>query len=1766
MKKKFLGRLLTMLLVAAMVFTLLPASAIAADWWGSADEYADDVSTQATTDETTDEFIRVFHLDCGRQYFSVEQIKEIIKTLAENHYTHLELAIGNDALRFLLDDMSISFEANGKVKSFNSDDIKTGIKNGNKAYRNCGTYNELSQTDMNDIIQYAKTNNIEIIPLLNSPGHMDAVIDCMEEVGISNPAFSYSESSRWGTTTYTSTRTVDVTNAEAVAFTKSLVKKYADYFKGMGCNYFNIGADEYANDLFIDSSNSYYNKGLGFGYICDNNLYSGFVTYVNEIAQVVIDAQLRPMAFNDGIYYNNKTDDTFNQQILICYWSAGGYNGLKHATASFLHDQGHEIINTNDSWYYVLGRTSGTYGLNSNKAGSVSCTTTNSDYTGDLAGCMQCVWADEAVNVGATEMSNIKTLIHTLSNANPAYFVAPAEPEITIKPSTENPKLDSASETASVTLDAGEVVTWTWDPALVSLVSADSDISTYAATDASLEAQRVTVTPVEGATGTATITASRDGKTAAFDIEVYDSSAPTEIFLSVGGTKEIILPGDVTGKIDRTQLVESIATVTAEYNPDTGKTEYSKQSMPTSQYGTTSGVISDGNGNYLCISSTGDITNTTDISKATEFTVTKTNRSSAIDNYSIKANNSNYYLIHNSNQLSASTSSSTWRYSDEDGFYFTNRGTYYVTFTSGNWKTSSSSTSTKGFLYARTEEKTDPVDKTVITITGKSVGTTYVTIDGTTYKINVSDKAPNDAMNSVAITLEHWITNVHATSTESGSKFTVSISQSEAQSEAGIEITSKKFANAYWGTEEVYYWKAVRLASSAKQTTAAGADQTAAGTTLTHIRYYNNAWQYKTTDGTWHYFLTGDQLVAYYLKKVVVTPQIDTYYKDWGYNTDGIGGSDYGQVALSVAVVYPNGTISPAEDNIFGKSTTIFNYWNNGSGTHKERRDMGIVLAENNSNYDISKITVTNGLRTGYTADLDGSSNSQWSSSNTITWDKIEDDAGNKWYDETVVWDENSGTEPVVNAANKTGDDDAVYVFQGANTAKLVLIYLKPVQKSTNLNVVYYNDNDKEEIFSMQVAMTYNQGDTEPTYANSLYLYGTVNTDGTVKGGTLIAEDKSSWSSNVVGDDEYLPDAAYVVNAGKEAQTFSKTLSTIPGVAAKYKSGVYQYISADISSDGKTLTLHYAIDASKLDQKYIFDFGLPIEIPLSKLVQNPEDVEYLSVNGTNLFENSVKTAYGTLSYDSSTASVVFTLDKAVDTQTPLTSSFRVKYKTATTLSKAITIALLPASNVLYEENFLNSADGWTNGDSAAPTTAQETQRAGETKNVFGYDAAYKTKTGASGVLATTGKLSYGGGLVGPLTTSFYGNAFDLIGNCATDSGRVFLVIKGANKTTIADIDTRYAKGPINQVPLAHIELGTDDSYEVKVYAAGLAEVKPASASSVQMMSARAYSSRVDADLQAVLSANGLTMSDVQYINMAAEPVTAVSSIATYADTASTIERPAGTHVEIDGFRVYRSSNNSSYPTNEQKVTYQNILDVVKDEITAYTEADGSKTVKVEDYEANGGPQNEIYLGANQSVTFNVNSATPIQVSLRAVNGDVQWATSTTGGSVAVIESNTEMYYTVTPAANGDITIANRGDTLLAIGNVKLPAGTVTTSASEMDETAVYESVCAAFAASLPVDPEPEQPTVFVPEHFSIRDYATRFFRSKLVTLRIDFSKDVSYVEIDGRKYTPNKLASWFGYYTVTFTDTIGRNDNYFYKVVFFDANGNPSETQSVYGK
>jgi len=288
---------------------------------------------------------KILHLDSGRTYYSKDWTIALLNEMAAAGYTHLQLAFGNDGFRFVLDDMTI--EANGKT--YASDDVKAAIELGNEEYTKSHTENSgdsfcagqtfavhaLTEAEMDEIIAHAQSVGIEIIPHLNMPGHMDALLDAMVELGISGAHFT-------GYTT--SDRSLDLNNAEAVAFLQALLTKYAEYFSAKGSKYFHIGADEYGNDA--------YSGNMGFPSM-GSTLYAKFAEFVNANAAIVEDNGMTARAWNDGIYYGSYTAE-FDPDIEITYWSSGwwGYNLAK--TSKFI-EKGNGLINTHGDYYYILG-------------------------------------------------------------------------------------------------------------------------------------------------------------------------------------------------------------------------------------------------------------------------------------------------------------------------------------------------------------------------------------------------------------------------------------------------------------------------------------------------------------------------------------------------------------------------------------------------------------------------------------------------------------------------------------------------------------------------------------------------------------------------------------------------------------------------------------------------------------------------------------------------------------------------------------------------------------------------------------------------------------------------------------------------------------------------------------------------------------------------------------------------------------------------------------------------------------------------------------------------------------------------------------------------------------------------------------------------------------------------------------------------------------------------------------------------------------------
>lgn len=353
---------------------------------------------------------KMISIDAGRKYFSPDQLKEIIDKAKHYGYTDLHLLVGNDGMRFMLDDMTI--KANGKT--YASNDVKRALENGTDAYYKDPNGNHLTESQMTDLINYAKDKGIGLIPTVNSPGHMDAILHAMKELGIQKPNFTYFDKE--------SARTVDLDNKEAVAFTKALIDKYAAYFAGKS-DIFNIGLDEYANDA---------TNAKGWTVLQTQGKYSKFITYANDLAHIVKSHGLKPMAFNDGIYYNSDTGSgTFDKDIIVSMWT-GGWGGYDVASSKLLVEKGHQILNTNDAWYYVLGRNAdgqGWYnldqGLNGIKNTPITSVPKSDGATIPLIGGMVAAWADTPS--ARYSPSRLFKLMRSFANANAEYFAADYE-------------------------------------------------------------------------------------------------------------------------------------------------------------------------------------------------------------------------------------------------------------------------------------------------------------------------------------------------------------------------------------------------------------------------------------------------------------------------------------------------------------------------------------------------------------------------------------------------------------------------------------------------------------------------------------------------------------------------------------------------------------------------------------------------------------------------------------------------------------------------------------------------------------------------------------------------------------------------------------------------------------------------------------------------------------------------------------------------------------------------------------------------------------------------------------------------------------------------------------------------------------------------------------------------------------------------------------------------------------------------------------------
>lgn len=497
-------KVLSMILVLVMLLSLLSMAAFTLPTAASSDGAASTLNN------------RIVHLDCGRKYFSVTYIKGVIDSMAENGFNQLELAFGNGGLRFVLDDMTIK---NGSTTLFDSDAVKTAVLEGNNNFYDDPNGNALTEDDMKAIISYAENKGVEIVPLLNMPGHMDGLL--------SSSLFSQYKLSG-------SDGSLNLNNANAVTFGKALLKLYVDWFKQNAnlTSHFNFGADEYGQGI----RNPYIESSVA------NVTYNQLINYMNDCADVIETESMTARCFNDFVCYNRRTSCNLSKTVEVCYWS-NQWNGSEYNTPDVIKNAGYKLINTNQKWYFVPSKAE-EYGksvVESNLANfdvtkfqniksgwnSISTTYTQIPVGSSNVGAMFCVWSDTpSVDV---PLKDVQDLIAAMATANSAYFTKkPTETQNTFSvtaSSGSGSEADTATLTVSgtTTLTATTEATWTSsDESVVKLSAAQTaNAAKAAAVSTAITGTAVTATAVGAGTATITATSTADpSKTAQITLTV----------------------------------------------------------------------------------------------------------------------------------------------------------------------------------------------------------------------------------------------------------------------------------------------------------------------------------------------------------------------------------------------------------------------------------------------------------------------------------------------------------------------------------------------------------------------------------------------------------------------------------------------------------------------------------------------------------------------------------------------------------------------------------------------------------------------------------------------------------------------------------------------------------------------------------------------------------------------------------------------------------------------------------------------------------------------------------------------------------------------------------------------------------------------------------------------------------------------------------------------------------------------------------------------
>ncbi|MFH8988938.1 glycoside hydrolase family 20 protein [Streptomyces sp. NPDC017940] len=253
---------------------------------------------------------RGFMIDTARKHFSADWIEDRIRELGDLKYNEIGLHFSDDQA------FRIASDSHPEVVS---DD-------------------HIGKDRVRRIVDLAASRHITVVPEIDSPGHLGAVIRAHPDLqlrdtrGVATPG------------------AVDISEPKAAKIVDDLLREYAELFPGAR---WHLGADEYQALTRSDPEASYpqlaaaARERLG----PDARIQDLATAWLDDRARVIGPGR-EVRAWNDGFFRGGVTDA--DDRVEVAYWT-GKEIGAREPV-EYLRE-GRKVVNYNDEYlYYVLGQ------------------------------------------------------------------------------------------------------------------------------------------------------------------------------------------------------------------------------------------------------------------------------------------------------------------------------------------------------------------------------------------------------------------------------------------------------------------------------------------------------------------------------------------------------------------------------------------------------------------------------------------------------------------------------------------------------------------------------------------------------------------------------------------------------------------------------------------------------------------------------------------------------------------------------------------------------------------------------------------------------------------------------------------------------------------------------------------------------------------------------------------------------------------------------------------------------------------------------------------------------------------------------------------------------------------------------------------------------------------------------------------------------------------------------------------------------------------